>query len=796
MVMIPEVPPELLLLILSNLQGHFEDLKSCGLVCRAWCRPSQIQLFRTVRIELFEDHGAPHAHRDDYITGFNDLLITSSHLVPFIKDLSISWRTKIYHTGEISTTIQLASLASILSVLTHLRSLTLSLRGKTRTYGLPVNVVWHTIPLYFRKAIMSALQSPSLTSLAISHVNFHDITGDLHQLLLPLAHLKRLSLNHVTSRPYGVHGATCVKDLPPLDGPRVTPRLEVLALELGWDGGNVSEWFCHPACSLDMSALRSLHIVQPPSPGDPGPCISNFLTMAGPSLEILHLDLLEGEGFISNEISLSTNSALRTLSLDFSRTSISPSQCPPLFVEHILSTLHPDTRLERLVLNVLISVPGGDGVSDVKNWDHSRWSDLAPYFSSPQLSSLRSKTTMAPHDDLLRSICNSEETLNDALAVLRLAQQKTAPGSGYELGPHRTGLPAISAYIASRRLNNNDVTRNNAQVASCLKASDFEKALFTVEAAIGGTRRSRGSKDIYETLIKTYAPTIDRQQFLDWMAAVNRALIQSDNKFNPEDTSEGPEVKYAIFFWTYNAATGKNLTTQQEFASEHHISLKILTKLLNKLTGCCTSVKARIQNDVKVKRSPAKPVAATPRRSPKKALRALPSRDSPTKRKLAEPLAEQTSDDEVSDALLPETPSKKRKADLSTKLSLPSLSPIKLVFPPVASSSRVTPDTHTIASGASAPPRRAAAVSHSPSQRDESVMDVDDGTDNHQRLPSLHEKSDMESLPLRRRFRPVYLDHKQWYGVDKRVKRIWKQAEQHRERMVELYGHPFESIRT
>lgn len=50
--------------------------------------------------------------------------------------------------------------------------------------------------------------------------------------------------------------------------------------------------------------------------------------------------------------------------------------------------------------------------------------------------------------------------------------------------------------------------------------------------------------------------------------------------------------------------------------------------------------------------------------------------------------------------------------------------------------------------------------------------------------------------PAPRRFRPVYLDHKQWYSRDSRLNRIWKQGEKYKQHMVELYGHPLEQLRS
>ncbi|KAG6816820.1 hypothetical protein H0H87_002663 [Tephrocybe sp. NHM501043] len=385
---------------------------------------------------------------------------------------------------------------------------------------------------------------------------------------------------------------------------------------------------------------------------------------------------------------------------------------------------------------------------------------------------------MAPHDEQLQNICNSEETLNTARAILRLAQQKTGPGSGFELGPFRTGLPAICAYLASKRLNNIDVTRLVAQTASCLKKSDFDKALDTIKAAIEPQRITRSGRDVYETLIQRYATSLDHRQLNGWMTAVKNALIQTDERYSAS-YGKGPEVKCAIFFWTVNAATGKSPTTQQELAADHGISAKSLAKIIQTINGCCTTVKARIKNDIKVQRSPMKASVTsttpttTPRRSPKKPLRILPTRDSPTKRKAEAPAPPES--DEETDAPVPETSSKKRRAQSP---ALPSET-TKLIFPPIASSSRVILDeTH----------HRPSPQAPRPADT-EGQMDVDD--ENVPRISRVmfDETEEQEKeKPVRRRFRPVYLDHRQWYAVDKRVKRIWKQAERYKDSMVELHG--------
>ncbi|RDB14905.1 hypothetical protein Hypma_016368 [Hypsizygus marmoreus] len=407
---------------------------------------------------------------------------------------------------------------------------------------------------------------------------------------------------------------------------------------------------------------------------------------------------------------------------------------------------------------------------------------------------------MTPNDVLLSNLCQGE-TLDQARVLLRLTQRKTGAGSGHELGAHTTGLPAICAYLASQRLNNGDVTRKTAQAASCLKTSDFEKAYLVVKAALGSARRSKTDVlQTYEGLVRQYEPTVDHGILLGWMNAAGRALLQSDSKLDHEDPIGGSHIKSAIFFWTYSAATGKNMMQPQEFAEHHDIPPKTLTKLLQKLSGCGASLKIRIQNELKARGArPNSPVkgstttTSTPRRSPKKAtaLRMLPSKDSPAKRK-PDVLEQDQYQDEQDEAVpfVAETPTKRRRTDLPSS-GPPAkqdyvVSPSKLVFPPVASSSHVALDADT-------DPRE--AIPNSPYTLPESSPARSDAMDVDAVAQAGESDEGEDERPMRRRFRPVYLDHKQWYSSDRRLKRVWRLAEGQKASLVEMYGHPFESLR-
>lgn len=105
------------------------------------------------------------------------------------------------------------------------------------------------------------------------------------------------------------------------------------------------------------------------------------------------------------------------------------------------------------------------------------------------------------------------------------------------------------------RLQNNAVSRKSAQAASCLKASDFDKALQIVQAAIGGSRKQIGSNEVYDNLIRQYELSVDRSFLVNWLNGVEKTLLQSKSDLNPDDPAMGPRVKYAAFYWIHNVYT-------------------------------------------------------------------------------------------------------------------------------------------------------------------------------------------------------------------------------------------------
>ena len=133
----------------------------------------------------------------------------------------------------------------------------------------------------------------------------------------------------------------------------------------------------------------------------------------------------------------------------------------------------------------------------------------------------------------------------------------------------------------------------------------------------------------------------------------------------------------------------------------------------------------------------------------------------------------------ISEMPLPETPRKRRKT--SSLSSTPLATP---VFPRTRSTTRTPPMKISPKGVETEIP--SIKVSSSPLKRSLPV------TNTTLDLPSSSEESDVEDLPPSRRFRPVYLDCKQWNARDPRLARIWKKAEMHKQALIKQCGHPLD----
>ncbi len=56
-----------------------------------------------------------------------------------------------------------------------------------------------------------------------------------------------------------------------------------------------------------------------------------------------------------------------------------------------------------------------------------------------------------PEEDLIDRLTTRPEVRKKARVLLRTVHSKTGPGTGYDISDAKSGLPAICAYIASKR---------------------------------------------------------------------------------------------------------------------------------------------------------------------------------------------------------------------------------------------------------------------------------------------------------------------------------------------------------
>ena len=134
---------------------------------------------------------------------------------------------------------------------------------------------------------------------------------------------------------------------------------------------------------------------------------------------------------------------------------------------------------------------------------------------------------------------------------------------------------------------------------------------------------------------------------------------------------------------------------------------------------------------------------------------------------------------------IPETPRKRKRNNLPPSPT----PPVKLVSPRTPSSTRAAPMKISARRPETVIPSTSISVLSSPLRRSLPV------TNTTLDLPSSSEESDVEDLSPSRRFRPVYLDYKQWNTRDPRVARIWKKAEMHKQALIKQCGHPLDRYR-
>ncbi|KAF9016582.1 hypothetical protein BDZ89DRAFT_1141359 [Hymenopellis radicata] len=328
--------------------------------------------------------------------------------------------------------------------------------------------------------------------------------------------------------------------------------------------------------------------------------------------------------------------------------------------------------------------------------------------------------------------------------------------------------------FARERLNNGDVKRKPAQAASCLKPSDFNKAVETVEKSAWRRGKPKDAFKHWRThKLDDLTPVFDR-----WLQKVEtQAFLESDNTLSKY-------VRIAIFYWVCSLLKPDAIDLNTLMHSEN-VNATQCKRIVNGLIIRAGSLAAQIQADHKssfplppvpptpTTPSPSKQPASPTEPAPNLRISPAPSSPSrpPTKRLTIQSQTKkqrlESVSHEVQSTSVAEAPSKRQ-----SRASKPifGVAPLNGQFE-TPTKKRVVPASPTIENSRSpsvyltheythrstfveshyqeSPARRQVMVEEPRSDRDE-----EDG-----------DQEEQESL---RRFRPVYLGMQQWHSKDAR----------------------------
>lgn len=376
--------------------------------------------------------------------------------------------------------------------------------------------------------------------------------------------------------------------------------------------------------------------------------------------------------------------------------------------------------------------------------------------------------------------------------------------------------------------NTGEITTKTAQAASCLNPKDFTRVYEFVKAAV--EQAERNTCITYYELHKTYKLE-NFAEFLDpW-------ITRTEDKLGKLGYQDDQTTRCAVYFWVSNTikvcsliflpmhsaerTQPKALPATATFSKSHELSFKSFVALMEVLNQQESLMKKEIQitfkatlksprkdtippqtlsNDISQtmardsvdtteqqsparrssrisnttallqvatpsstqrkrqnERSPTKVAQPTPLRllpGRKVPIRELPSKDTPKKRPIED---SEVNDKGDVDEAPPQTPMKKPRTELifaPTPIAQLSSTPLRL---PAYSSPRKKAQT--------IPLNSLPKPSRSSRPKFNNVIDAPITSD---------DESEPDEPIVRRRFRPVYLEHKQWHAKDPRLERKWK----------------------
>ncbi|KAI0251002.1 hypothetical protein BJV78DRAFT_1282898 [Lactifluus subvellereus] len=432
------------------------------------------------------------------------------------------------------------------------------------------------------------------------------------------------------------------------------------------------------------------------------------------------------------------------------------------------------------------------------------------------------------------------EVRKKARALLRAVHSRTGPGTGYDIGEGKTGVPAICAFIASKNAGYADITEEIAQKASCLAPKTFTSTFRTINTVLNApkTPSCSPSKSMDEDDPTTYATLISEHKIgqplrvESWMKEAQAALValpRFQRDFSSRLTESGAEVRTAVFVWVCKTIKLSNVRNNyMSLVDRFGVSLKIFTRLVGMMEDECVDLKESISKAIKEMRkkkaaeakagsktptsTPSQSRSASPTKSALRNANLTPSLPGSAKRKVAFSASDvSASEDDDGIFAPPETPSKRprrtphtssavrelpvraRRASSASSeeaedVEMPDVPPPLVASEPVAGPStprtpKTTP-THAYRTPPSARIQALSFLSDDEEEETEEAAAVDD-----------EEAGKDDALPLSRRFRPVFPDRAQWAQRAPRLARDRAVAEERMRNLVERWGYPFEALR-
>ncbi|KAN0098041.1 hypothetical protein V8E55_002487 [Tylopilus felleus] len=144
----------------------------------------------------------------------------------------------------------------------------------------------------------------------------------------------------------------------------------------------------------------------------------------------------------------------------------------------------------------------------------------------------------------MNRLCSSSETFEKALSILRLANAKTRPGSGFVV-KNPIAIPAVCAFLASEQLNTSEVSYQSAMSAACVSKAEFGDILKKVRAALDTEQGNTVTNITYETLADGYRVR-SREHAIACMEDAGAALTHIDVL---KERHGVHAVVCAVFYW-------------------------------------------------------------------------------------------------------------------------------------------------------------------------------------------------------------------------------------------------------